>query len=129
MKLSTKIIIALIAGAVVGVLINAFAPLDKYLFTPLGQIFLSLIKMLVVPIVFFSITLGVAGVPGVGLIMLAMVLSSVGLPVAGIGLIIGIDRLLDMLRTSVNITGDAACAVIVAESEAKRIDKSVTQSA
>ncbi|MED3880160.1 cation:dicarboxylase symporter family transporter [Priestia megaterium] len=61
MKLSTKIIIALIAGAVVGVLINAFAPLDKYLFTPLGQIFLSLIKMLVVPIVFFSITLGVAG--------------------------------------------------------------------
>ena len=99
MKLSTKIIIALIAGAVVGVLINVFAPLDKYLFTPLG------------------------------LIMLAMVLSSVGLPVAGIGLIIGIDRLLDMLRTSVNITGDAACAVIVAESEAKRIDKSVTQSA
>src|SRR3954453_1279708 len=61
MKLSTKIIIALIAGTVVGVLINAFAPLDKYLFTPLGQIFLSLIKMLVVPIVFFSITLGVAG--------------------------------------------------------------------
>ncbi|CJG12596.1 Glutamate-aspartate carrier protein [Streptococcus pneumoniae] len=66
MKLSTKIIIALIAGAVVRVLINAFAPsafapLDTYLFTPLGQIFLSLIKMLVVPIVFFSITLGVAG--------------------------------------------------------------------
>lgn len=71
MKLSTKIIITLIAGAVVRVLINAFAPsafapsafapLDTYLFTPLGQIFLSLIKMLVVPIVFFSITLGVAG--------------------------------------------------------------------
>lgn len=64
-------------------------------------------------------SIGTAGVPGVGLIMLAMVLKSVGLPVEGIGLILGIDRLLDMARTAVNITGDAACAVIVAESEKK----------
>ncbi|WP_026585398.1 dicarboxylate/amino acid:cation symporter [Bacillus sp. J33] len=65
-------------------------------------------------------SVGTAGVPGVGLIMLAMVLNSANLPVEGIALIIGIDRLLDMARTSVNITGDAACAVIVAETEAKR---------
>ncbi|MCJ1907983.1 dicarboxylate/amino acid:cation symporter [Planococcus ruber] len=65
-------------------------------------------------------SIGTAGVPGVGLIMLAMVLSSVGLPVAGIGLVIGIDRLLDMTRTAINISGDAACAVYVAETEGKR---------
>ncbi|RFU70645.1 dicarboxylate/amino acid:cation symporter [Peribacillus saganii] len=64
-------------------------------------------------------SIGTAGVPGVGLIMLAMVLSSVQLPVEGIGLILGIDRLLDMARTAVNITGDAACAVIVSEQEKK----------
>lgn len=62
-------------------------------------------------------SIGTAGVPGVGLIMLAMVLGSVGLPVEGIGLIIGIDRLLDMTRTAVNITGDAACALYVGEAE------------
>ncbi|WP_409296882.1 dicarboxylate/amino acid:cation symporter [Peribacillus sp. SCS-26] len=65
-------------------------------------------------------SIGTAGVPGVGLIMLAMVLSSVGLPVEGIGLILGIDRLLDMARTATNITGDAACAVIVSEQEKRR---------
>lgn len=65
-------------------------------------------------------SIGTAGVPGVGLIMLAMVLSSVNLPVAGIGLVIGIDRLLDMSRTAINISGDAACALYVAETEKKR---------
>ncbi|MGM0879304.1 MAG: dicarboxylate/amino acid:cation symporter, partial [Bacillota bacterium] len=67
-------------------------------------------------------SIGTAGVPGVGLILLAMVLGSVGLPVAGIGLIIGIDRLLDMARTAINITGDAACALIVSETEKKHMD-------
>lgn len=62
-------------------------------------------------------SIGTAGVPGVGLIMLAMVLRQVGLPVEGIGLIIGIDRLLDMVRTAVNITGDAAVTCIVAKGE------------
>ncbi|MGI2327926.1 dicarboxylate/amino acid:cation symporter [Planococcus sp. YIM B11945] len=65
-------------------------------------------------------SIGTAGVPGVGLIMLAMVLSSVGLPVEGIGLVLGIDRLLDMARTAINISGDAACAVYVAETEKNR---------
>lgn len=62
-------------------------------------------------------SIGTAGVPGVGLIMLAMVLNQVGLPVEGIALIIGVDRLLDMMRTAVNVTGDAAGTVIIAKSE------------
>ncbi|KHF39414.1 dicarboxylate/amino acid:cation symporter [Halalkalibacter okhensis] len=62
-------------------------------------------------------SIGTAGVPGVGMIMLAMVLQSVGLPVEGIALVLAVDRILDMLRTSVNITGDAACAVFIERSE------------
>ncbi|ENM5761280.1 dicarboxylate/amino acid:cation symporter [Vibrio mimicus] len=62
-------------------------------------------------------SVGTAGVPGVGLVMLAMVLNQVGLPVEGIALIMGVDRLLDMIRTAVNITGDACVSCIVAKSE------------
>ncbi|WP_346915963.1 dicarboxylate/amino acid:cation symporter [Clostridium sp.] len=62
-------------------------------------------------------SIGTAGVPGVGMIMLSMVLQSVGLPVEGIALIMGIDRILDMSRTAVNITGDAVCTMIVAKAE------------
>ncbi|WP_078593380.1 dicarboxylate/amino acid:cation symporter [Evansella clarkii] len=68
-------------------------------------------------------SIGTAGVPGVGMIMLAMVLTSVGLPVEGIALVLGVDRILDMLRTAVNITGDAAVAKVVSASEEKRIEK------
>ncbi len=62
-------------------------------------------------------SVGTAAVPGVGLITLAMVLQQVGLPVEGIALIIGVDRILDMLRTAVNVTGDASVSVIVAKME------------
>lgn len=62
-------------------------------------------------------SVGTAGVPGVGLVTLAMVLQSVGLPVEGIALIIGVDRFLDMVRTAVNVTGDAVVSVIVGKSE------------
>ncbi len=62
-------------------------------------------------------SIGTAGVPGVGMIMLAMVLQQAGLPVEGVALIIGVDRLLDMVRTAVNITGDAMVSTIVANSE------------
>ncbi|GIU15268.1 dicarboxylate/amino acid:cation symporter [Shewanella sp. MBTL60-007] len=62
-------------------------------------------------------SIGTAGVPGVGLIMLAMVLNQVGLPVEGIALIIGVDRLLDMVRTAVNVTGDTVATVVIAKSE------------
>lgn len=84
---------------------------------------LSLTSLLIVVLTAVLASVGTAGVPGVGLIMLAMVLSSVNLPVEGIALIIGIDRLLDMARTAVNITGDAACAVIVAETEERAANK------
>lgn len=69
-------------------------------------------------------SIGTAGVPSVGLITLAMVLQSVGLPTEGIALIMGIDRILDMLRTAVNITGDAVCTTIVSYQE-KALDKDV----
>ncbi len=69
-------------------------------------------------------SIGTAGVPGVGLIMLAMVFNQVGLPVEGIGLILGVDRLLDMLRTVVNVTGDAVVTCIVARSE-NELDDSI----
>ncbi|MEH6582708.1 MAG: dicarboxylate/amino acid:cation symporter [Halioglobus sp.] len=62
-------------------------------------------------------SIGTAAVPGVGLITLAMVLEQAGLPVEGIALIIGVDRLLDMVRTAVNVTGDATVSVIVGKSE------------
>ncbi len=84
---------------------------------------LSFSELVTVVLTAVLASIGTAGVPGVGLIMLAMVLSSVGLPVEGIGLIIGIDRLLDMTRTAVNITGDAACAVYVAETEKNKAIK------
>lgn len=58
-------------------------------------------------------SIGTAGVPGVGTIMLSMVLSQVGLPLEGIGMILAVDRIVDMGRTTVNITGDLVCSVII----------------
>ena len=69
-------------------------------------------------------SVGTAGVPGVGLIMLSMVFTQVGLPLEGIGLILGVDRLLDMVRTAVNVSGDGVVSVIVAKSEGK-LDQSI----
>ena len=68
-------------------------------------------------------SVGTAGVPGVGLIMLAMVLNQVGLPVEGIAIIIGVDRLLDMTRTAVNVTGDCMVTCVVAKSEGQFDEK------
>ena len=78
---------------------------------------LSFADYLMVILIATLASIGTAGVPGVGLIMLAMVLDQVGLPVEGIALIIGVDRLLDMLRTVVNVTGDSTISTIVANSE------------
>jgi proton glutamate symport protein len=64
-------------------------------------------------------SIGAAGVPGAGIIMLVIVLQAIQVPVEGIALILGVDRILDMLRTAVNITGDAAVAVAVAHTEGK----------
>ena len=64
-------------------------------------------------------SIGTAGVPGVGMIMLGMVLSQVGLPFEGIAIVMGVDRLLDMLRTSLNVAGDATVTMLINKSEAK----------
>jgi len=87
------------------------------------QIDLSIVQYITIIGMSILASIGTAGVPGVGLIMLAMVFNQVGLPVEGIGLIIGVDRLLDMMRTVVNITGDATVTCIVARSENTIDDK------
>ncbi len=74
---------------------------------------LTLPQMLTIVLTATLASVGTAGVPGAGMIMLAMVLASVGLPVDGIALVAGVDRLFDMGRTTLNITGDASCAIIV----------------
>ena len=66
-------------------------------------------------------SIGTAGVPGAGMVMLAMVLQSVNIPVEGIALVAGIDRIFDMGRTTINITGDAACAVVVSKMEDRKV--------
>ena len=81
-------------------------------------------QLLMVVLTATMASIGTAAVPGVGLIMLAMVLNQVGLPLEGIGLIIGIDRLLDMMRTAVNVTGDGMVATTVAASEGE-LDRTV----
>ncbi|MBS4535031.1 dicarboxylate/amino acid:cation symporter [Clostridium sp. D2Q-14] len=78
---------------------------------------LTFSQLLTVIITATLASIGTAGVPGVGLIMLSMVLQSINIPVEGIGLIMGIDRLLDMTRTAVNIVGDSVCTLIVAKKE------------
>lgn len=85
---------------------------------------LSMTSYLTVILTATLASIGTAAVPGVGLITLAMVLGQAGLPVEGIALIIGVDRLLDMVRTAVNVTGDATVAVIVASSE-RQFDEQV----
>src|SRR5690625_4586347 len=78
---------------------------------------LTFIQLLTVVLTTVLASIGTAGVPGAGMIMLAMVLSAVGLPLEGIALIAGIDRILDMFRTTVNVVGDASAAVVVAGTE------------
>jgi len=81
---------------------------------------LTLTQMMTIVLTATLASIGTAGVPGAGMIMLALVLESVGLPVAGIALVAGVDRIFDMGRTTVNITGDAACALIVSKLESKK---------
>lgn len=81
---------------------------------------LTLPQMITIVLTATLASIGTAGVPGSGMIMLAMVLQSVGLPVEGIALVAGVDRIFDMGRTVVNITGDAACTIVVSKMEEKR---------
>lgn len=87
------------------------------------QIDLTFSQQLMIILTAVLASIGTAGVPSAGVIMLSMVLQSAGLPLEGIGLVYGIDRILDMGRTVVNITGDAACAVCINAWEAKVRDK------
>ncbi|MDO5538867.1 MAG: dicarboxylate/amino acid:cation symporter [Eubacteriales bacterium] len=85
---------------------------------------LTLPQMMTIVLTATLASIGTAGVPGAGMVMLAMVLTSVGLPVDGIALVAGVDRIFDMGRTTVNITGDACCSIIVSNLERKREGRS-----
>ena len=89
----------------------------------IAQIFgidLTIMQQLTIVLTATLASIGTAGVPGAGVIMLTMVLQSVGLPLEGIALITGVDRILDMARTTVNITGDAACTVCISSLEDRK---------
>ena len=84
---------------------------------------LTFSQMLTIVLTATLASIGTAGVPGAGMVMLAMVLQSVGLPVEGIALVAGVDRIFDMGRTVVNITGDASCALVVSNLQRKQAAK------
>lgn len=82
---------------------------------------LTFVQQIIVVITSLLSAIGTAGIPMAGLVMMAVILNAVGLPIEGIGLVIGVDRILDMLRTSVNVYGDTCVAVIVAKSEGETL--------
>lgn len=88
---------------------------------------LTLTQMLSIILTATLASIGTAGVPGAGMIMLAMVLQSVGLPVEGIALVAGVDRIFDMGRTTVNIVGDASCSIIVTALEKRKAAKTAAK--
>jgi Na+/H+-dicarboxylate symporter len=84
---------------------------------------LTFMQMLTIVLTATLASIGTAGVPGSGMIMLAMVLESVGMPVEGIALVAGVDRIFDMGRTTVNVTGDAACTICINAIETRRLER------
>lgn len=92
-------------------------------------IHLSLTQQIMVVLTATLASVGTAGVPGSGVIMLSMVLQSAGLPLEGIALIAGIDRILDMGRTVVNITGDANCAICISKMEDRKAARKAAKAA
>ena len=85
------------------------------------QLDLSLQAQLSIVLTATMASIGAAGVPGAGMITLALVLTTIGVPMAGLALILGIDRILDMCRTAVNVTGDLAVTAVVAKSEGEQL--------
>lgn len=84
-------------------------------------------QMLTIVLTATAASIGTAGVPGAGMVMLAMVLTSVGVPIEGIAIVAGVDRIFDMGRTTLNITGDAACSIIITKmEEIKEVKKAKT---
>ena len=96
-----------------------------YLFVdmPPGTGDVSLSQMILIVVTATLASIGTAGTPGAGMIMLAMVLEAIGIPVAYIGLIVAVDRLFDMGRTCLNVTGDIACSLCVTKWESKKSGK------
>src|SRR5699024_6550097 len=88
---------------------------------------LTFSQILTVALIGTLASIGTAGVPGAGMVMLTMVLTAIGLPLEGLALVAGIDRILDMMRTTVNIVGDASASVVVDASERKRNGSSATE--
>ena len=88
---------------------------------------LTLAQMAMIVLTATLASVGTAGVSGAGMIMLAMVLTSVGLPVEGIAIIAGVDKLFDMGRTTLNITGDATCALFISRLEREKAAKNATK--
>ena len=84
---------------------------------------LTLSQMILIVVTATLASIGTAGTPGAGMIMLAMVLEAIGIPVAYIGLIVAVDRLFDMGRTCLNITGDVSCALCVTKWENEKAAK------
>ena len=78
---------------------------------------LTLVQQITIVLTCTFASVGAAGIPGSAMVMLSMVLQSVGIPLEGIGLVAGIDRITDMAPTATNITGDIACSVVVGASE------------
>ncbi len=89
---------------------------------------LTFTQMLTIVLTATLASIGTAGVPGAGMVMLAMVLTSVGLPIDGIALVAGVDRIFDMGRTTLNITGDAACSIVVSRLEDNRVARKAAKS-
>ena len=103
-----QIIITLIAGGFFGYLF----PASTIYTNCIGVIFLRALNMIS----------SIAGIPMAGLVMMTVVLKAVGLPLEGIGLILAVDRILDMFRTTINVYGDTCCAVIIAKSEGENFN-------
>lgn len=89
---------------------------------------LTFTQMLTIVLTATLASIGTAGVSGAGMVMLAMVLTSVGLPIDGIALVAGVDRIFDMGRTTLNITGDAACSIVVSRLEDNRVARKAAKS-
>jgi Na+/H+-dicarboxylate symporter len=86
----------------------------------IAQVFgitLGLSDLLIVVLTATLASVGAAGVPGIGMVTLTIVLNQIGIPIEGIALVVGVERILDMTRTAVNVTGDTCCSVWVAKTE------------
>jgi Na+/H+-dicarboxylate symporter len=83
---------------------------------------LTIGQQLIVVITALLAAVGSAGIPMAGLVMMAIVLKAVGLPLEGIGLVLAVDRILDMFRTAVNVYGDTCAAAVIAKSEGEKLN-------